>query len=55
MLRDMLNLPLYKTDCESCKNTYSGQTGQTFENRNKEHIRDIRHNGQSKIKRISDM
>jgi predicted GIY-YIG superfamily endonuclease len=38
---------VYQLQCTDCPKKYIGQTARTFETRFKEHIRDIRNNGQS--------
>jgi hypothetical protein len=37
---------VYQLQCGECRSRYIGQTGWTFKTRFKEHIRDIKNNGQ---------
>jgi hypothetical protein len=46
-ITDKYNLSgVYELQCTECPRKYIGQTGQTFKTRYKEHIRDIKNNGQ---------
>jgi hypothetical protein len=38
---------VYQLQCADCPRRYVGQTGRTFKTRFKEHIRDIKNNGQN--------
>ena len=45
---DLYNLSgVYQLQCSNCPLKYIGQTGHTFNIRYKEHIRDIKNNGQN--------
>jgi uncharacterized protein (DUF1499 family) len=37
---------VYQLQCTECPHRYIGQTGQAFKTRYKEHIKDIKNNGQ---------